>query len=137
MTSKRAFTLIELLVVISIISILLSIVSASFITSQKRARDARRRQDLAKIQTALEQYYTRNGFYPTTNNISSAFQGSQLPTDPKNNGNYVYNFSQVTSSQYCICAKLEQAGHGNANAPTTPVCNWASQGDYLCIQNQQ
>jgi general secretion pathway protein G len=62
----RGFTLIELLVVIAIIGILSSVVLASMNNARKKGRDARRRQDLKAIQTALELYYDTNGQYPTT-----------------------------------------------------------------------
>ena len=133
---KKAFTLIELLIVISIIGILLSITSFSYLTAQKKGRDSRRRQDLKAIQTALEQYYTENGVYPTGTAIDSAFNNNQRPQDPKNTGTYVYNWNYLTADAYCVCAKLE-ATTGNADAPTSSTCTWNSSGSYLCIQNQQ
>jgi len=54
----QAFTLIELLVVISIISLLSSIVLASLTEAKKKARDARRLQDMGQIQLALDLYYS-------------------------------------------------------------------------------
>ena len=53
---KKGFTLIELLIVISIIGILVTIVSASFVTSQKQARDVQRKSDLKQYQNALENF---------------------------------------------------------------------------------
>ena len=135
-STRKAFTLIELMVVISIIGILVSISVFSYLTAQKKGRDSRRRQDLKAIQTALEQYYAEHQVYPTGNNIDTAFSNNQRPQDPKNQGNYVYDWSHLDTDSYCICAKLE-ATPGNANAPTSTTCNWASAGNYLCIQNQQ
>ena len=133
---RKAFTLIELLIVISIIGILITISSVSYLTAQKKGRDGRRRQDLKAIQTALEQYYAENQTYPTGNNIDTAFSSDQRPQDPKNTGDYVYNWDNIDTDGYCICAKLE-ANTGNADAPTSTTCNWNSEGEYLCIQNQQ
>lgn len=53
---KRGFTLIELLIVIAIIGILATLVSANYMTSLKRANDAKRKSDLKELQEALELY---------------------------------------------------------------------------------
>lgn len=58
------FTLIELLVVISIIGLLSSIVLTSVNSARKKGRDARRIADIRQIQTALEFYYDKYGYYP-------------------------------------------------------------------------
>lgn len=58
------FTLIELLVVIAIIGLLSSVVLASLSATRKKARDARRLQDVRQIQIALELYYNNNNQYP-------------------------------------------------------------------------
>ncbi len=134
---KKAFTLIELLIVISIIAILVSIATASYITAQKKGRDSKRRQDLKDIQNAFEQYYAEYQAYPTTSTeIDSAFSNNQRPKDPQNNSTYTYDWNHIDSENYCICAKLESSA-GNADAPSSTTCNWHSGGQYFCIQNQQ
>ena len=117
---KRGFTLIELLVVIAIIGMLSSVVLASLNTARGSARDAKRKQDLKQIQTALELYYNDFNQYPgevacdsskgsgsgtcasmsgtnwsTTSYIYQALVPtyiSTLPVDPTNSGNYYYNY---------------------------------------------
>lgn len=64
--SRKGFTLIELLVVISIISLLSSVVLSSLGTARARARDAKRMQDLAQINTAIQLYILDNGEAPDT-----------------------------------------------------------------------
>ena len=64
--SRRGFTLIELLVVIFIIGTLTAIILPNFVSSRQRARDARRKQDLADIKNALRMYYNDNQSYPET-----------------------------------------------------------------------
>ncbi|OGF99809.1 hypothetical protein A2Y99_03650 [Candidatus Gottesmanbacteria bacterium RBG_13_37_7] len=62
---KNGFTLIELLVVISIIVTLMAIGITSYSTVQSKARDSKRKSDIADIQSALEQYYSVcNYVYP-------------------------------------------------------------------------
>lgn len=58
---NKGFTLIELLVVISIISLLSSVVLASLNSARAKANDARRKQDLATIRTALHFYNSSFG----------------------------------------------------------------------------
>ena len=58
------FTLVELLVVMAIISILAVISLANFRTSQIKARDAERKNDLRQIANALEAYMSDHATYP-------------------------------------------------------------------------
>ncbi|PIQ91524.1 MAG: hypothetical protein COV70_03245 [Parcubacteria group bacterium CG11_big_fil_rev_8_21_14_0_20_39_22] len=66
--SKHGFTLIELLVVIAIIGMLSSVVLASLNSARAKARDARRVADMKQVQTALEFYYDKYGYYPPAPN---------------------------------------------------------------------
>lgn len=60
----KGFTLVELLVVMAIIGILAVISLANFRTSQIKARDAERKNDLRQIANALEAYMSDHGSYP-------------------------------------------------------------------------
>ncbi len=62
--NKKGFTLIELLVVIAIIAILASIALFSLAPAQKAGKDARRIADLRQVQSLLQLYYNKCGFYP-------------------------------------------------------------------------
>lgn len=104
----KAFTLLELLVVIGIIAIIVSLGFASYSTTQKKVRDAKRKSDLKEIQNALEQYYAVCGSeYP--DEVSSTYcpDGAidtsivcnspsliimdNVPTDPKTGNSYCYD----------------------------------------------
>lgn len=138
----EGFTLIELIVVIGIISIL----SAMVITvlnpfdQFEKARDARRKSDLAQIQKALEQYYQDTGKYPSststtykiiglnagtidwgTSNTSNWPYMNVLPQDPDNSRTYVY---YSTGQSYWLYASLERGSKdpqacNSGNACTT------------------
>jgi prepilin-type N-terminal cleavage/methylation domain-containing protein len=134
--SHRGFTLLELLVTISIIGILMALATVSFTTAQRNGRDSRRRGDVENTRKALEQYYAINTEYPPdcTNaaDLISVLPNG-MPSDPKNSAPYVYNVICSTAS-YCICATLEQADRGNANAND---CSDMTAGDYFCAQSLQ
>lgn len=139
---KNGFTLFELLVSISIIAILTAMVSVSYSVAQKKARDARRAQDLEMIQKAAEQYYSLNNYlYP----VSSLYDAGDVwtvgdqtilenfPSDPKS-GSYTKGGSNTTG--YCICADLEGDRGNSANAS----CSFAGvggTGSYFCVKSQQ
>lgn len=81
----NGFTLVELLIVIIVISILsgvvLTVVNPS--AMRARARDSQRKSDLAKVQNALEAYYTDFRSYPIStggNWINAGITGTSLAT---------------------------------------------------------
>jgi prepilin-type N-terminal cleavage/methylation domain-containing protein len=122
-SSRKGFTLIEILVVVAIIGILASVVLVGLGPAQKRGRDARRLSDLKQVQTALELYYNKCGYYPGGANpttcgpftkindwdqLTTALKGSalginQIPTDP----NYQYATNDL-GTVYVIAATLEE-----------------------------
>ncbi len=66
---KRGFTLLELLVVIAILGILSALGLSSFSASQKRARDSKRKNEVAEVRTALQLYYTDYQSYPVSSSM--------------------------------------------------------------------
>ncbi len=96
---QKGFTLIELLVVITVLAVLATIVLLAVNPGMQlaRARDANRKQTLAALSKALEQYYVFNGAYPSpTTGLTSDSSGGgswiqglvpdylkTLPKDPK------------------------------------------------------
>lgn len=111
--NTKAFTLLEILVVIGIIMIIVGMVTSSYATAQKKARDSKRQTDLKTIQSAMEQYYSICGYqYPT--NISSGIicpTGpvaiiTSIPVDPLTTP-YVHNPNTATSYTVCTAGNLE------------------------------
>ncbi len=145
--SKSAgFTLIELLVVIVIIGILSGLGLGSFMSSQQKARDARRKGDLDNISKALELYYNDKGVYPVGDGViegcasaapcqwgdewqddNGTFYMVQLPSDPS--GGYNYHYVSA-GADFQIYARLENLkdgsiptdGGGNPLGYTGTVC---------------
>jgi general secretion pathway protein G len=111
----KGFTLIELIIVVSIIAILSGIVILVINPAfyQGKARDGRRKTDLAVLQNSLELYYEENGSYPGSGNLAALDPTyiSNVPSDPKG-GNYNY-FSNGT--HYEINVALEQDAASMAN----------------------
>ena len=62
--SGKGFTLIELLVVMTIIGVVSGLGYVNFDNAQDKARDARRKEDLKAIKTALVSYYQDHDAYP-------------------------------------------------------------------------
>lgn len=136
---KKGFTLFELLVSISIIGIMTALAVLSFSSAQKKARDARRIEDMKNVQTAAEQYYSVDAFtYPANTAPASWKVGSQqileaFPTDPKETGWTGYTYA--IGGTYCACAAMEDTKNGNS---TTNACNiGVTAGQFFCVKSQQ
>lgn len=123
--SQRGFTLLEILVVMVILGVLVSVAAGSFISSQQKGRDTRRKHDLGQIANALEAYYNDKGQYPTSSGgvmygcgaegacaWGEVFQDEkgtvymvQLPDDPR--GRDYYYEAASDGSSYQLYAFLE------------------------------
>lgn len=136
---NKGFTLFELLVSISIIGIMTALAVLSFSSAQKKARDARRIEDMKNVQTAAEQFYSVDAFtYPSSTAPDKWKVGSQqileaFPTDPKEVGwtGYIYTIGNT----YCACAAMEDTKNGNSTNATCGV--GVTAGPYFCVKSQQ
>lgn len=137
--NSRGFTLIELIVVITIIGILSSIVGISINGVQQKARDKRRKDDVAQIQNALVLYKVKNGKYPefvssgganikkltglstSLTSASNKFLAS-IPLDPSNKNNcpaYLYLHNDNRDA-YTLLVMFENTNNPEAIAKKTP-----------------
>jgi prepilin-type N-terminal cleavage/methylation domain-containing protein len=148
--TQKGFTLIELLVVMAIIGILSSVVLASVSASRRRARDARRHEDMKALQTALNLYYDGAGgqryVIQTSTTPSNALASTALAplvsaqitteigADPLPTGAYYY-VSNASGTSYCLAAEMEGADTNDGclsslNSTMDTVTGAATNGDY-------
>ena len=130
---KEGFTLIELLIVVAIMAMLSGAILYSTNNTREKGRDAKRKDELEAISTALTLYYTDNNQYPLTAdgsgnpildyssdaaepwipNLESYLE--KLPKDPlQAAGGGVANLVKQTS------AKLAQVFKENPKQATSP-----------------
>jgi len=125
---QRGFTLIEILIVMVIIAILASLSAANFQSSQRKARDVRRKNDLHQISNSLETYWNDVRSYPLPT-FDSRIAGCdgvgavcdwgdpfvddkgttymvRLPQDPRHTQGQLYVYLS-DGEQYQIYARLE------------------------------
>jgi len=127
--NRNGFTLIELLIVVAIIAILSSAVLIGLRPAQIAGRDARRLSDLRQVQTGLELYFNKCGYYPgkdeagptcgayinpppTWQDLQFALVGSgigvnKVPNDPVSTKNYLYDVTGAGGTSYVLGAALE------------------------------
>lgn len=128
----RGFTLIELLVVIAIIGILSSVVVASLNGARKKARDARRVDDVKQLQLALDLYFDSsagNGKYPT--NLAALESGGfipKVPTPPAGT-DAAYLYAPLSScTAYHLGITLEDTGNIALNSKKSQAAGTAATG---------
>jgi|APCry1669192319_1035405.scaffolds.fasta_scaffold00013_27 Tfp pilus assembly protein PilE len=84
--NNKGFTIYELLVVILAVFLLSWLALATHNTISVNNRNTERQNRIKKTQTALEQYYSKNGHYPSLKDINSPdFRNTQLQGFDQNN----------------------------------------------------
>lgn len=91
--TKSGFTLVELLIVIVIIAILAAITIVAYNGIQTRARDSKRKQDVAEIAKLLQLYDVDHG---------PLYTGSGCGSGGNGNGFFNYPYSGQTSIMDCL-----------------------------------
>ena len=140
---KEAFTLVELLIVVSIIGILAG-VAIAVINPNKvrgRARDGVRKNDMAVIKSAIENYYAENNIYPATGTIP--FGGvwanylKLVPQDPLIAGGaswVQYCYASIDANNFILCAKVEDSNSAYVPSGASP-CGGIAVTEAYCAQN--
>jgi len=130
---------------------LVTILLPNFIGGRQRSKDARRRLDIEQISSALEQYRSVAGVYPSsltlncdatretltytdtsvTPNVTTTFL-STIPQDP-GCSTYVYAITNLSNTDYTVCAYLEATTSTTSISPAlscgTQNCNYC-KGPY-------
>lgn len=152
---RHGFTLIEVLVATTIVAVLTAVGVTSFVSVNKRARDAKRKSDIEQIRSALEMFRADNGVYPLNSvgftSASSLDTGDvqglvssympSIPSDPQSTTDvpktYFYTPIAGTSGKmtsYCLCGCLEEAACDGvemilntcgSSPAVPPACNYA------------
>ena len=108
---KPAFTIIEVVLVLAIAGLIFLMVFIALPALQRSQRDAQRRQDLARLKTAIDNYKSNNrGQIP-----NMGLYGSKLlPTYLRNGGE---QFNDPSGTAYAMTSH----GTGPDGKPTSPV----------------
>ena len=69
---QNGFTVIELFIVIIVIAVLSYLIVTTYASIQARSRNNTRQNDIKLLQSAIEFYYSQNGYYPNLNDVNSA-----------------------------------------------------------------
>lgn len=109
------FTLLELLIVMVIIGILATIAIAFYRNQIFKANDARRKADLDRIKTAVEEYEKDHNCYPLPS-LMTCNPGTglvpyldKIPCDPVTHASYFYEYEDsVCPGWYRVYTVLEQ-----------------------------
>lgn len=138
LTGKKihGFTLIELLITIAIISLLFGIVLTNSNALRTASGDAKRKADLAAIQSALQNYYADQNYYPrssgstatsgtpafilhgsspTTSFTSSIGTGDTIPSSAKT---YLRQVPLDANTKLCYVAVDNATSASTASPPT-------------------
>lgn len=134
---KHGFSIVELLIVIAIMATLVTLLLPNFVNVRQKGQDSRRKLDLEQIRSALEQYRSTNGYYPTvlTTLTAPTVYISQLPADPSTTNSYQYSAlpagcdnSTTFCSDYVVGALLSST----SSCTTTPTgsCSGSTACNY-------
>lgn len=136
----NGFTLIELLVAVTIIAILASIGLLAYGSFIKSARDAKRQADLRSIQSALEQYFADQVFYPYSSGGASALNLSSTSSITNCTGNpstscTVTKTYMSTIPKDPVSSNLPYCYHAYTKATPSSACDNSSQKctDYVIM----
>lgn len=155
MKKEKGFTLIELLVVIAVIGLIASVVLVALNDSRKKARDTKRKADVAQISKAANVYFSNHSQYPHASyagNCGTALTGSdavstglisdgiisKMPTPPPGSlasgcgsGDYYYagstaNGNGIADDQWFVVIGILESADSNCKAFSNPSSYYTS-----------
>lgn len=104
----KGFTLIEVLVAITIVGIVFGVIITSGSALQRNSRDTQREVDLRNLQSALQQYYADQNYYPASLTLSTP-NPLKSPDNTKTYINVTPTDPQIGNSQYCYSAQATRS----------------------------
>lgn len=122
--NKKGFTIIELLVVLAAIGLILRLTVSSYTNVGKISRDGKRKSDLESLKTALEQYRSVNGSYPST---SLSWQGT---CPAYNNGGAITDTGSSGYVPNLAPEFIQRLPHDPREGRQKPPCS--SDGNNVC-----
>lgn len=140
----KGLTLVELVVVIAVVGLLTSVTLALVNPAQQlaKARDTKRKADLAQIQAALELYRADQNSYPsslpacggTLSNSGTTYL-RDVPCDPKNSGQLIYRYLPVgaTPVSYQLIVCLENSTDPDIDSPNNTTYCSGSNRSYTVV----
>jgi len=144
MKFNKGFTLIEMLIVIAIISILASVFLVGLRGFRGSAYDARRIQDLQKVQSYLELYYGKNRVYPDAPDwnalrdalVNSGIGIDNIPNDPISDQTYQYGVDTTDFQSYVLAATLtpDNAVFKEQTTPTDSIYGVNCGNPVFCVK---
>ncbi len=133
-TNSKGFTLVELLVVIVILAILGIIAITIFSGTQAKARDAKRKEDIGSMASAMEANYKAGTGYSTA--VSATwFADQSIPANPAPGG-ASYSTGTIATSSWAFCSNLENST-GNATDNVGTGLGTTTSGSWFCRKNAQ
>jgi len=78
MRKQKGFSLVELLVSMAIIAVLLALVGYGISIAQRNSRDSQRRQKIADLQLALQDYQQKYNTFPADIDVHAVTSGTSI-----------------------------------------------------------
>lgn len=131
---QSGFTLIELLVAISIIGVLAAVLLANMVGVRERGADAKLKNDLNQLKTALRLYYNDNQGYPAGDNTCIAVLGE--PFEAADGTPYMNElpegceYESADSDAFVIYVPLNNDGDPAGDESATKCGQATGQGRY-------
>jgi len=137
--NRRGFTLIEILIAFAILTLLALMGFMAWQNQAAKARDARRKADIKRLNIAFEDYYGDKDCYPLANILENCggdqlkpWLDQPLPCDPLTHTPYCYIYDSTAPAcqEFRILASLENASDpdiGKLGCAGTDFCGYEEQ----------